>query len=177
MSVHTHLGMISCVESTNAAGHRLCQGSLIISFALVFQQAAQFHNLCWDNAIGGIATEEFIGIARAPHGSLVVQSWLQGKFHTCLELVLMVFTHLHNITSKFMAHNSRMLCYILMYTLVFSAQNGAFVGGHTDAIRYHLYQDFIISNLRQFKLLQTEIVSTVKSYSLCFHNKFLLNHK
>ena len=35
MCINTHLCMISCVESTNTAGHRLCQGSLIVSTAFV----------------------------------------------------------------------------------------------------------------------------------------------
>lgn len=116
--VHTHLGVVGGVESTDGAAHRLGQRSLVVSTALVLQQAAQFHDLGRDDAVGGIAAEELVGVAGAPHGALVVQGGLQGELHAGLELVLMRLAHLDDITGELVTHDGGVLGYIRMHTLV-----------------------------------------------------------
>ena len=119
--VHTHLGVVGGVESTDGAAHRLGQRSLVVSTALVLQQAAQFHDLGRDDAVGGVAAEELVGVAGAPHGALVVQGGLQGELHAGLELVLMRLAHLDDITGELVTHDGGVLGYIRMHTLVSSA--------------------------------------------------------
>ena len=172
--VHTHLGVVGGVESTDGAAHRLGQRSLVVSTALVLQQAAQFHDLGRDDAVGGVAAEELVGVAGAPHGALVVQGGLQGELHAGLELVLMRLAHLDDITGELVTHDGGVLGYIRMHTLVTSAEDGALVSRHTDAIGNDLDQDLIVLDLRQFKSIQTQIVGGVQTNSFDFHNETLL---
>ena len=139
------------MHSTYAAGHRLSQGSLIISTPMIFHETPQFHYLIRNNAVGTITTKEFIGISRRPHGSFIIQSRLLGKAHTRFELILPFFTYFDNVTGKFVPHYGRMGIYILGNTLVRLTLNSTFVSGHTDTIRNNLYQNFIIFDFGKFE--------------------------
>ena len=172
--VHTHLGVVSGVERTDGAAHGLGQRSLVVGASLVLQQAAQLHDLGRDDAVGGIAAEELVGVAGAPHGALVVQGGLQGELHAGLELVLMCLAHLDDITGELVTHDGGVLGYIRMHTLVSSAEDGALVSRHADAIGNDLDQDLIVLDLRQFKSIQTQIVGGVQTNSFDFHNETLL---
>ena len=172
--VHTHLGVVSGVERTDGAAHRLGQRSLVVGAALVLQQAAQFHDLGRDDAVGGIAAEELVGVAGAPHGALVVQGRLQSELHAGLELVLMCLAHLDDITGELVTHDSGVLGYIRVHTLVAGAEDGALVSRHADAVGNDLDQDLIVLDLRQFKSIQTQIVGGMQTNSFDFHNETLL---
>ena len=167
--VHAHLGVVSGVECADGAAHGLGQRSLVVGAALVLQQAAQLHDLGRDDAVGGIAAEELVGVAGAPHGALVVQGGLQGELHAGLELVLMRLADLDDITGKLMAHNGGVLGHIRVDALVAGAEDGALVSRHADSVG-----NDVILDLRQFKSIQTQIVGGVQTNSFDFHNEILL---
>ena len=83
----------------------------------------------------------------------------------------MVLPHLHDIAGKFMSHNGRMLCHIIVNPLVLRSQNGTFVGRHADAVRHYLYQNLILFDLRELEFLKPQIICRVQSYSFCSHKK------
>ena len=83
----------------------------------------------------------------------------------------MVLSYLYDISRKLMSHDRRVLRYILMHTLMCCSEDRTFVSGHTDTVRDHLYEDLIVRDLGKFKLLQSQIICSVKSYTFCFHNK------
>ena len=172
--VHAHLGVVSCIESADGAAHRLGQRSLVVSAALVLQQAAQLHDLSGDDAVGGIAAEELVGVAGAPHGALVVQGGLKSELHAGLELVLMSLADLHNVTGKLVAHDGGMLGHIRVHALVAGAEDGALVSGHADAVGNDFDKDLIVLDLRQLEGIQTQVVGGVQTNSFDFHNEILL---
>ena len=121
MSVHTHLRVIGSMESAYTTGIGFSQRSLIICPALVFQHTSEFHYLSRNNTVCTVSAKELIGIPGTPHSSLVVQSRLESKLHSLLELVLMSFADFDNIAGHLMAHNSGMLCHIFMHSLMIHA--------------------------------------------------------
>ena len=72
MFIYPHLGMVCRIKRTNAAGHRLCQGSLIISTPFIFQQAAKLHYFRRNNTVCCISPKKLIGISRTPHRPFIV---------------------------------------------------------------------------------------------------------
>ena len=168
--INTHLGVISGVERTDRAAHRLSKRRLVVGTPLVLEQAAKFHNLSRNDAVGRIAAEELVGIAGAPHRALVVERRLQRELHARLELILMLRANLDDIARKLVTHDGRMLGNIRMHALVLGTKDGALVGGHTDAVGYDLDQNLIIADFRQLKGIQTQIIRSMQTYSPCFHN-------
>ena len=55
--INTHLGVISGVERTDRAAHRLGKRCLVVGTPLVLEQAAKFHNLSRNDAVGRIAAK------------------------------------------------------------------------------------------------------------------------
>ena len=161
MCVYTHLCMVCCMESSDTAGHRLSQGSFIISTTFVLKQTSKFHYFCRNYAISCVSSEELIRVSRAPHSSFVIQCRLKCKFHTWFELFLMILTYFYDITGELMSHNCRMLCHVLMYPLVLCSEDRTFVSRHTDTVRHYLHQNLIIRDFRKFKLFQSQIICCV----------------
>ena len=176
MLVNTHLGVVSGMESTDGAAHRLCKRSFIVCLAFIDQQAAALHYLCGKDAVGGIAAAELIGVAGAPHGALVVQGRLLGELHAGFVDAFVLLTDLDNVAGKFMPGDGGMLRDIVMYALMSSSENGALVGGHADGIRDHPHQDLVILDFGELKFLQTEVVGGMQTHSFCFHFKSLLHY-
>ena len=172
--IHAHAGVEAGVERADAAAHRLSEGCFVIRLALVFEQAAQLHDLSRDDAVGRVAAEEFIRVAGRPHGALVVERGLQGELHAGLELVRMLCADLDNIARKLMAHDGRVVGDVLVDTLVLGAEDRALVGRHADAVGHDLDQDLIVFDLGQFEFVQTKVVGCMQTDGFCFHNKTLL---
>ena len=166
------VGVVVAMIAADNAAHRLTQGCLEEAFALVFHQAAQLHYLMRDNAVGAGTAEELIGIARGGQAALVVQGRLLGKLHARLELVLPLLANLYDDTGKFMADNDRVGVDVLRGTLVVLALFHQLVGGHADAVAHDFYEDFVILDGRELKLLKTQIPGTIHSYCFCFHADF-----
>ena len=172
--IHAHAGVEAGVERADAATHRLSERGLVVCLALVLEQAAQLHHLGGNDAVGRVAAEELVGIAGGPHGALVVERGLQGELHAGLEFVRMLGANLDNVARKLMAHDGRMLSDILVDALMLDTQDSTLIGGHADTVGYHLDQNFVVLDLGQLKLLQTEVVSGVQTDCFCFHSKNLL---
>ena len=68
----------------------------------------------------------------------------------------MLRANLDDIARKLVTHDGRMLGNIGMHALVLSAEDGALVGGHADAVGYDLDQNLIIADFRQLKGIQTQ---------------------
>ena len=168
--INTHLGVISGVERTDRAAHRLGKRRLVVGTPLVLEQAAKFHNLSRNDAVGRIAAEELVGVSGAPHRALVIERRLQRELHARLELILMLRANLDDITRKLVTHDGRMLGNIGMHALVLGTKDRALVGGHADAVGYDLDQDFVVTDFRQLKGIQTQIIRSMQTYSPCFHN-------
>ena len=168
--INTHLGVISGVERTDRAAHRLGKRRLVVGTPLVLEQAAKFHNLSRNDAVGRIAAEELVGVSGAPHRALVVERRLQRELHARLELILMLRANLDDIARKLVTHDGRMLGNIGMHALVLGTKDRALVGGHADAVGYDLDQNLIITDFRQLKGIQTQIIRSMQTYSPCFHN-------
>ena len=81
----------------------------------------------------------------------------------------MVLADLNDLTGKFMAHDGGVFGDIRVDPLVGGAQNGAFVGGHTDRVGNHFDQNFVVGDGGQLKFIQTEIPGSMQSYSFRFH--------
>ena len=60
----------------------------------------------------------------------------------------MSLADLDNVTGHFMAHDRRMLCDVLMNSLMLCSEDRALVRGHTYAVRDDLYQNLIIFDFR-----------------------------
>ena len=168
--INTHLCVISGIERTDRAAHRLGKRRLVAGTPLVLEQAAKFHNLSRNDAVGRIAAEELIGIAGAPHRTLVVKRRLQRELHARLELILMLRANLDDIARKLVTHDGRMLGNIGMHAPVLGTKDRALAGGHADAVGYDLDQDFVVTDFRQLKGIQTQIIRSIQTYSPCFHN-------
>ncbi len=84
----------------------------------------------------------------------------------------MVLSHLHDIPRELVSHDGRVLRHVVVNPLVILTQDGALVCRHTDAVRNHLHQNLVISDLRKLKLLQSQIICSVQSHAFCFHNKY-----
>ena len=163
--------VICRMKGADAARHWLCQRCLIVCASLVLQQASQFHNLGRNDTVCCITAKELIRVSRAPHGSLVVQRRLKCELHARLKLVLMVLADLNNVTRKLVSHDCRMLCDILVYTLVVCTQYSTLIRRHTDAVGYYFDENLVIGNLRKLKFLQSQVVCRMQSYASCFHSK------
>lgn len=82
----------------------------------------------------------------------------------------MLGAHLDNIARELVAHDGRMLGNLGMHALMLGAEDGALVGGHTDAVGYDLDQNLVVADLGQLKGIQPQIVCGVQTYSLCLRN-------
>ena len=159
--VYPHLRMIGGMECADAAGHWLCQRCFIICASLIFQQTAQFHHFRRNDAIRGVAAEELIGITRAPHRPFIIQGRLQCELHARLEPILVLLSYFDDVSCHLMSHDGRMIRHIFMHALVRGAQDGTFVGGHTNAVGYYFYQDLIILDLGQLEFFQPQVVRSM----------------
>ena len=178
--IDAHAGVEAGVERTDAAAHRFREGRFVIGLALVFEQAAQLHDLGRDDAVGRVSAEELVRVAGGPHGALVVERGLEGELHAGLELVRVLCADLDDVARKFVAHDRRMLGNVLMDALVLYAEDGALIGGHADAVGHDLDQDLVVLDLGQLKFLQTKVVCGVQADCFCFHNarlSFISFHK
>ena len=86
----------------------------------------------------------------------------------------MCLAHLDDITGELVTHDSGVLGYIRVHTLVAGAEDSALVSRHADAVGNDLDKDLIVLDLRQFKSIQTQIVGGVQTNSFDFHNETLL---
>lgn len=82
----------------------------------------------------------------------------------------MLRANLDDIARKLVTHDGRMLGNIGMHALVLGTKDRALVGGHADAVGYDLDQDFVVTDFRQLKGIQTQIIRSIQTYSPCFHN-------
>ena len=82
----------------------------------------------------------------------------------------MLRANLDDIARELVTQDGRMLSYIGMHALVLGTKDRALVGGHADAVGYDLDQDFVVTDFRQLKGIQPQIVYGVQTYSLCFRN-------
>ena len=176
VGVDAHLGVVGGVEGADRAAHRVGQGGFVVGLAGVFQHAAALHHLGGQDAVGGVAAAELVGVAGAPHGALVVEGGLDGELHAGLILVLVFRAHLDDIAGELVAHDGGVLGHVGVDPLVAGAEDGALVGGHADGVGHHLDQDLVLLDGGQLKGIDPQVVGGVQTQGFRFHNRspFLL---
>ena len=116
------MGVIASVHRADDAGQRLAKGSGIEARTLVREQTPHLHHLGRDDDVGGVATDESVGIARGGKGSdravLVVEGRLDGELVTRLELILPLGADLYDLSSELVADDRRILGDVIRYPLV-----------------------------------------------------------
>ena len=87
-----------------------------------------------EDAVRGIAAEEFIGVAGGSQAAFVVQRRLLRKTHARFELVLPFFADFDDDTGKFMARDDRIGIDVLRSSFVVLALFNEFIRRHADAV-------------------------------------------
>ena len=119
------------VHSSHNAAERLAEGCRIKCLAVVWQEAAGFHNFAWDNDIGSITSYVPVRIPRcaqyADRAALVIESRLDGEFVAGLETVFPFLADLHYFTGEFVSDDRRVFGNVIRNPFVVAALMGGLV--------------------------------------------------
>ncbi len=116
-----------------------------------------------------VASAELKGVAGGLHRILVGDGGLDGELIPFRVLTLPLGAYLFDDAAELMAHDGGMLGNIFRHALMVGALDGRLVAGHTDRVGNHLYQNFVVFNLRQFKGIQPQIVLPVQTHRFVQH--------
>ncbi len=165
--------MIIGMHRTDDAGQRLAEGRRVEALALERKETTVLHHLVGDDDIGRVAADVRVGIPRgavnAHRAARIVHRGLDGELVAGMEGILPLGAHLHDLAGEFVADDGRMLRDVAGNALVGIGLVCGLVGRHADAVAHHLGEDLILPEGRKFKLLQPQIVLSVKTYCFGFH--------
>jgi len=165
MDIGTLMGVIAGMHGADHAGQRLAKGSGIEARTLVREQTPHLHHLGRDDDVGGVATDESVGIARGGKGSdrtaLIVKGRLDGELVTRLELILPPGADLDDLSGELVADDRRILGDVIRHPLVVGGLMGGLVGRHAEAVADNLREDLIILHHGEFELFETKVFLTI----------------
>ena len=163
------------MKSAGDTCHRLGKGAVEKGVSGVIQKAAKLHNLVGNDNIGGVAADVSEGITGSGINVLgVVKSRLNGNALTLFKVVCPFTSHLNDLAAELVSYDGGVFGHVVGHALMLCALDGGLVGGHTNAVGYHLEQYLVLLHLGKFKFLKAQVVFTVNSYCFCFHFKDLL---
>ena len=163
-------GMIHGVEGADDAAHGLGQGAVIERRAAVGQQAAPLHDHVRDHHVGGVAADVGEGVAGGGVGVLgLVQRGLDGELLAGLELIGPLGADFHDLAAELMADDDGVLRHVVGNTLMIGALDGRLVGRHANAVGDNMGKDLVLSDGRELKGLQTQVVLAIQTNRCRFH--------
>ena len=161
------------MHRTDDAGQRLAEGRRVETLSLERQQTPVFHHLAGDDHIGSVTADVRIRIAGgavdAHRAAGIVHRGLDGELVAGFEGVLPFRAHLDDFAGKLVTDDGRLLGDIVRNALVGRSLMDGLVRGHADAVAHHPGEDLIFLQGRKLKLLQSQIVLSVKTYCFGFH--------
>ena len=165
MDIRTGGNMVVGMHGTDDAGERFGQCCRVEPFTRIVEQTSQLHHLIGNHYVGGIPSDIVIGVTRSTQHSdrpfLVVQGRLDGELFTRSELGFPFGAHFDNLTGKFVSDDDRIFGDIARDAFMDVGLVRGFVRRHADAVAHNFGKDLILTDLRQLKLLQPEVVLAV----------------
>lgn len=155
------------VHGADDAGKGFGKRCRVKTRSVIYQQTVLNKHILRDDDVGGIPADIGITVTRRtqyPHRPFrIINRRLNRVLLSRTVPVLPVFSYLQNLSGKFMSDDYRVLCHVIGNPLVVSALVSGLVRRHADAVGDYFGEDFIIMDLRKFKLLEPEVFLTVQS--------------